>query len=76
MIIYAKCTCLYVITQTLQVSRISRETHAFGPILCVSRRETQNLTPRAYNPIGCTWLGPEALSGITYLGYPWSHKQV
>ena len=26
--------------QTLQVSRISRETHAFDPILCVSRRET------------------------------------
>ena len=31
--------------QTLQVSRISRETHAFGLILCVSRRETAILTP-------------------------------
>ncbi len=30
--------------QTLQVSRISRETHAFQPIFCVSRRETLNLT--------------------------------
>ncbi len=38
--------------QTLQVSRISRETHAFGPIFCVSRRETQNLTPISY-------IGPE-----------------
>ena len=31
--------------QTLQASRISRETHAFGPFLSVSRRETINLTP-------------------------------
>ncbi len=34
--------------QTLQVSRILRETHAFWPNLCVSRRETKILTPIAY----------------------------